>query len=592
MAEMTEITKIADQLILDGSQLHKEWSDIDEMYFMDPTALPRMTGPMQDKDDVKTTISPIVRNAVVGLVRLLTTNEPHFTAKSKTGSQKLTQIEDLCDVIWRESGAAKRADLHVDAVRSAALYSDVHIVGESVDDLIETVSDEEKQRLQDIRKRTPFLLEVRQPAESYPLFGRFGLRGLLRRYQTTGDDLNGAYKPSFVIGDSERPYVSDWFGMKDRVVWVEGHDSQPLMNEPHGLPELPIGISLADGSELWRLEEKRRQPFLYSMWKGELWKRHTGVLTAIFTSLNERGTGVLVGFDDSPDRIEVNFAGPGVRYITAPKPRILSDSAFDPNLVGLLNNVLGPLTDASTIYPQTLGSNEGMNSTTFSSLALMSQSGQLPTVPIRKAVIGAMQNVYRVILRWIKREGISLDGISDLKPSDIPDDIDLDIDLEIKLPQDMFKNIQVAETAVQMGLASKEWVHTNLMQLHDSTQMIKDIWGEQTAQQYFTAMLQQQIQKMFTPPTPTTPTAPSSPDQSMPPGGDQGTPPGTDQSMSPSGDQGMLPGADHNTPTGGDMTGGTQSPGGSQAAQAGGGILPMTQPIGSKMRKPKLPRGR
>lgn len=554
--EFEKIKKLAGQLKSASNALHTEYREIEQMYQMRDDV--NINSASHDKGDIKITISPSARNAVVGVVRLLTSSEPRFKCTSESGSEKVNEIEKLAKKMWKESSAFKRAPVWTDAVRTAVLFSDVHLTVDCVDDLLKVagMDEGERMRLNGIRKRTPFLFAVRHPIEGYPYFGEHGMRAYYRLYQTTGDEIKSRWgEPAGSQFDDNTQYnVNDWYDLTQRIIWMD--NNTVMVYAKHKMPELPIDVQLADGSELWTKPEEMRQPFLYASWKGGWWKRENLVYTSIFTSMAERGTGILLGFDEEPNNITVEFAGPGVRYIKAAKPRMLSDTALDPSLIAVKNQILEPIEGENTIYKQTLGQDVGNN--TFSSLSLLSQTGRLPIVPMQEAVQHGIERETMVVMRWIKREGIDLEGIVDMKASDIPDDLELTVELKVDLPQDMFRNVQIAEQAVDKQLVSREWVHTNLLDVPDSEAMTKQIWGEKAVDAFFSTAMQMAIQKASQPPAPPTTPAPT-PDPNAPPPAMPPTQPGD----VPDQMQGQ----------------GVSMPGGPASAMAGGGAMPATEPM-------------
>lgn len=545
--DITTVQTMADKIVADNSGLHSLYNEIEQAYFMDDAIAEKPTASAHDPDDIKVTLSPSARNDIIGIVRVMTATEAQIKAKSDTDTNHADDIEKLCRRVISESGLLSRGRITTDAVRATALYADTHLMLSSLDAMIQIATTEEKAGLQEIRKRTPFQLEVVNPNNGYPAFGRHGMRKYLRREKVRGEAIKEEWTlPAGMTLDDATDYeFNEWWDKTNRGVWLTEFKAMPLLAlTPHNLPELPISVALADGSALWPLPERMRQPFLYAKIRGGWLKRENLFYTQLFTSLWERGTGVLVGFDDDPGDVTVDFAGPGVRYIKAAKSRLLSDSALDPNLLVIKNQILDPIDAESTVYKQVLGSNAGASSTPFSSLSLLSSSGQVALTAIRESVQNSLKQILLVMLRWIKREGVDLKGIVDMKASDIPDDIELEITLDVKLPQDTFRNAQIAETLEKNGDVSHEWVQSNLLQIPDSKEMRKQIWTEQTAEVFYQALVQKALA--------------DNQNQQQ-----QGTP----ASTGPSGGTGTA--------------GGVVVPAGpgAEAAMAGGATLPATEPV-------------
>jgi len=480
---MDELKKIQDQarrLVSQNSERDLMFDELQDMYWMETSE----TVNKRDTADVKMTISPSARNEVLGMVRLLTTNDPHYIASAETGDPD--KVEKALNNILKRSDEVTLTKLTTEAARSAVLYSDVHLMIELVDDMLEVdgIPEYEKRRLEDIRSRTPFLVSAINPREGYPVFGRTGMRAYLRKYKALGADISERWGTEGLDEDEEYT-VYDWYGMENRAVWVE-EKSVPLMFAEHGMSRIPIVVMISDGTNLFRDEEHKRHPFLYAKWKGEWWKRENLLYTTLFTSMFERGTGPLVAIDPESlgqdGVLDVNYAGP-FRYITA-KAQLLNDKAFDADLLGA-RGLLDQVSGESTIYKQTLGENIGGSNTAYSTLAMLSQSGRLPLVSSQECIGAAFREMGNIIIRWIKAENIKNPWI---KPSEIGDDLELECTMEVKLPQDMFRNAQIA--AGLKGIVSTEWMHTNLLQIDDSNEMRYQVWSEAAADTVFQLEMQ------------------------------------------------------------------------------------------------------
>lgn len=555
--DFRKIQKQAQAIERDSGPLHIMYQEISEMYWMEDGSA-KVNG--RDKDDIKLTISPSARNEVIGMVRLLTASSPRYKASSKDGEPD--QVEKALMQMVKKSNIVKQVRAETDAARSAVLYSDVHLMVELVDDLlaIKSMPDYEQERLQEIRKETPFLISTISPMEGYPVFGAWGLRAYLRKYKAKGADIYERFGTNNL--DDEKDYtVYDWYGMKYRVIWLDEQASEPLLFKEHGLRRIPISCKISDGTNLWKDEARKRQPFLYAKWKGGLWKRENLLLTTLFTSMFERGTGPLAAIDPAslPDdqTVTINYEG-AFRYIIG-RAQLINDKAFDRDLLDA-NGLLDKISGESTVYKQALGQQLSSNQT-FSAFSMLSQSGRLPLVSPQETVSMAFQEIGEIIIKWIKAENVQNEL---LKAVDIPDDLELECDLQVKLPQDMFRNAQIASSL--KGIVSKEWVH-NLLQVDDSNKMTEQVWSEEAAEMFYQAMAQQFIQQAQQ--------AQQAAEQQKQAAKQQGqagldTPGAPGYSTSGAGQSDGLP------PMGG---GQAMIPGGPATAMAGGGAVEMTEPV-------------
>lgn len=471
--DFQDIKTQALDLVTKWGKLHKDYDEYEAIYFMEDRDK-RPQG--QDPDSYKLTISPTSRNALVGMNRLLRTATPKFTVEAGDDGGDTSNIEDGLGTIIKESSRTMpMSSLSGDAFLSATLYGLVTIRVDNVSDLlaIKGLPAYERERLLDIQSRTPFLLTVIPQAESYPKFGRFGLRAHLWKYETTVEEVRerwGADKlPSSKA--SSKVTVYDWYDMTDRVVWTDG-SNEPLLSAPHGLPFIPIVVKVAGGTSLFDKPEEQIAPFLYASAKAKLHQRETLVYTSLFTGVAERGAGMLVGIKPDPangDKIVVNYAA-GVRYIVGDVTP-LNDKGVDNELYNV-KRLIDELNGQSTIHGQSLGEGVGAN-VPFSSLVTMAQTGRLPLVDASECVGAAYAEIGKIICKWLKADGLANDLI---QPADIPDRLDIKCEMEPDLPQDKLRNSTIA--GALKGIVSKEWIRGNLLNITDSQAMDRDIWTE------------------------------------------------------------------------------------------------------------------
>lgn len=442
-----------------------------EMFFMEDENR-RPTNSNVDEKDWAITVSPSSRNEVVGMVRLLDTSEIHIIAKSNGAeADHSDKIEKALKSILRVSGEYRRARIESDAALSAVLYGPVVLYSESVDDLL-TVNSKDKYRarqLQQIQRRTPFLIRSINPEQSYPEWGEFGLISHTWKYTVKGSVLKERWGALNVKAENDYT-VFDIYDCENRLVYAEGV-TDVLFSGPHGLATLPIISRYSGGSSLFHEPERQMGSFLYAKAKSRLDKRENALLTAIATAINMRGLmGPLLSIDpeNAPEAIQIDYTG-GARFIKA-KAQQVDEKVIDP-VVFQWRSLLKEIGGESTIQSQTLG--QGNNQGTFSGLAMLSSAGKLPLVDSQRAIEMSFRDVFLNILQRIKDEAIVNDLI---QPQEIPDDIELEVSLEPNLPQDKLRNAQVAQSLGD--LVSDEWKHSNLLQVGDSAEMRKQITKE------------------------------------------------------------------------------------------------------------------
>lgn len=528
-ADFQDIKRQAADLYSQQAQLKALFTEYEDIFFMEnKDRQPSDTDP----DDWKPTISPTGRNSVVGMTRLLKTAEPKFTVEGGQGSDK---IEEGLLTIITESNKALEAKVQDDAILSAVLYGPVTLMIDSVDAILKVKSlpEYERTRLQEIRKATPFIYSVIPQAESYPKFGRYGgLRAHLWRYETTVDDVRERWGESAVGGKgSEKVIVNDWYGPKYRAVWIEGKGGL-IEGGEHKLPFIPIVCKTSGGSNLFNKPERKVQSFLYATVKAKLHQRETLVYSSLFTSMFLRGPGPLVSIDpqglaQTGDKIVVNYAGGGLRYIIGQATPI-NDKGIDRDMYDA-KRLLDELNGQSTIHGQSLGEGVGAN-VPFSSLVTMAQTGRLPLVDPAEAVGAVFADAGAIVLKWIKTDGIDNEIIP---AAEIDDDITIKCEMSPDLPQDQLRNSTIA--AQLKGLVSKEWIHSNLLNITDSGKMTKAIWSEESADALYQEIVKQTLPQLLqmlapNPPAPPMGAGPTGQTPPMP----QGMPPqGIDPNMPP-----------------------------------------------------------
>jgi hypothetical protein len=473
------------------------------------------------------------------------------------------------DAWWEASSERKRAPVHSDLALSAILFSDANLEVTAVQDLIdvEGIPEVRKNRLTELLEQAPIIFEVGSAFTTYPVWGEDGLSEYLRSYKVMGKALKERWG-AVGVKDNQEYILNDYYDLEYRCVWADGLN-EPFVSGAHSLQNMPCFSAVADGTDLFDTEIRKRQPFLYAKLKSELAKREDELLTVLFTSVNSRGTGPLAILD--PDSVQkgvtVNYAGL-LRYIVA-KGTFADDKAFDGNLIQL-RNMLDELGQRSTINSQTLGENIS-SGTPYSGYAMASQNGRIPIVPIQEACQKVIHDAGLFALKYFKDRGMTW---NDLTAAEIPEHFKLKVTLEVDLPQDQVKTAQIASQL--KDLVSVEWLH-NLLQIHDSEGMLTDIMTEQATKQAFTQDLPTLVQQMLamampTPPANPTPTAPPE----LPPGQGE-VPPGYHQMP----DGSMMP--DSEMQASQEMPGGggayPSTPGGPEMAQAGGIVNPATQPM-------------
>ena len=486
-----------DQIKSAQSQLKTIYNDIADMYWMANS--PNINTTAFDPNDIRYTISPTPRNQVVGLHRLLRSSKPEFHIERVDDQDVRTQIEEALTAWWDASCARKRAPIHSDLALSGVLFSDCNLTVTSVQDMIDipSISPIRKQRLQSLLLRTPILFEADSAFYTYPVWGDDGLQEYLRIYTIKGKALMERWGAQNL--DENQDYtLNDYFDTENRCVWADEIEQPLLGPEPYEMPDIPCFSAVADGTDLFVEEERKRQPFLYALDKSNLAQRDDELLTVLFTSIYSRGVGPLIVVDSTKagsDSIKVTYKGI-TRILEAPGgAQIANDTAFDANLIELRNALQG-IVQESTINSQTLGA-DIESGTPYSGYSMASQSGRLPILPVQEACQKVICDAASFALRYYKQGGMTWkdsDGNA-LKPASIPDDFMLTVKLEVDLPQDQFKMAQIV-SQMPKDIVSMEWIH-NLLQIHNSEKMMRDVMTDKALQLAFTTDMPNLMQEMI-----------------------------------------------------------------------------------------------
>lgn len=481
---ITKMRQVRDTLVTTYGKRDSLLKRYDEIFFMSRGESPKYLNGT-DENDVKETISSSGRDAVVGLARILKSAKVHVKVKNAEASDK---IEAGLKTMLRVSGEVNPlARVEDDTFLSTVLYGPGVMTCESVDDLIETQknpmdSDLPKYKneyvaaqLELIRRKTPFLFHAVSPKQSYPLFGAYGMVGHVRKYVLKGSEITDRW--GVVCNPNDNFNITDFFYYTDRLVEAEGI-SEPLMAEEWvsrdskgnmiGSINIPVFTRFAGGSSLWHEPEKQSQPLLYGKAAGNWDLRENLLWTYLFTAIYQQGIPgplLLIDPENAGEDIVVDYSD-GIRKIIA-KGQLQDPQIIDGDVLRL-KDLLDGQAATQTIQPQTLGQNTP--GITFSQFALASKAGLIPAVDPKAALEALYKDVFIHVLQRIKQENIENDLIA---PADIPDSIDMEVSIEPDLEQDDLRNAQIAVQIRNAGIASREWIETNILKIADSNEMFR-----------------------------------------------------------------------------------------------------------------------
>jgi hypothetical protein len=254
---------------------------------------------------------------------------------------------------------------------------------------------------------------------------------------------------------------------------------------------------------LWTKPEESTQPLLYTLMKSGMWEMQNMIYSVMFTVIRDMGVTPLYAHTTPPQMdgkpLDLDFDEyPGVvNLVTGETFQPLTNKGLvDPAVQqGLV--IATQKAQESTIYPQALGAPmEGQS--TFSELALLSQSGRLPLIGTQRRGGWGLGAVMEMCLAMMKTDGTEIKaGNIDLKATDIPEYVQIEAKLEVKLPQDKLQQANIA-TMISGGddpLMSKEWTRKEVLNVAQSGDMDKQVWTEKAANLMFQMFMQDQMAK-------------------------------------------------------------------------------------------------
>jgi len=504
-ALFSDIKDHAKQMQSDDRLRDIMFSDIDKMYLMQWQG---SSGKKSSKAQI--TISPDARNTVLGAVRLMVATDPQINIKNvsnKFDQTKVDNLEKAANRIWEVAGRAQGNPVHYDALLSAILYSEMHLAITSTNDLLEAAkkNGEGVDRAQQLADRTPFLIESWNPKDGHAEYDQLGLSGYYRQVDTTVQKLKssfGGLLPQATL--NRKTYavlkLNTFYDNTNVCIWT---DDGPIMLESHNLSSIPVVVQQTEGSRLWSKSEESHQPLLYTLLKSGLWEMENLILTVMYTTIKDMGFTPLYihkqGKNGVGKPLEMNFdEHPAIIELENDEDfaPITNKGLIDPAIENA-RQIAEQKSEQSTIYSQALGAPiEGTS--TYSELALLSQSGRLPLVGIQRRGGWGISSVIEMCLHRMKTDNTiyKSNGI-ELKPADIPDFFEAEAKLEVSLPQDKLQlaNIATTLTAGDEPQTSHKWTRENILNIGQSADMDKEIWTEKATYAQFQLFLQQQMQQ-------------------------------------------------------------------------------------------------
>lgn len=491
------------------------YDEMEEMFFMESSETSRME---QVMENVKITLSPDARNALLGAVRLLIATDPVFSMTKDTNDigDSTDKIEKFARTMWAASGKVNDCPIHYDAVLSGMLYSDVDIAIVSTQDLLSTATGRSaayRARIEDISNRTPYLFEVRNPRDCFPRWDRLGLAEHYRRVDTNVGEVRGAWgdmaKGLELRRSTDKVTLCEYWDLEYHTVWLDGM-SEPILHAPHNLPFIPIVAMVAEGSRsLFSRVDWQRQPFLFGLAKSGLWSRQNLALTVMYTMAFAIGANPMFVYkrNQAGKTLDVSFDRPGglISIEQGEEYAPLLRQVIDPSIRESLE-IATQKGMESTIYRQALGEPLGGNAP-YSMVALLSQAGRLPLISPQRKIGWAIGACMEIAFKWMRvekgkeRKSQYAGQVAELNRKEIPANIEIDALLDISMPQDELQAANIANILAQgdSPLVSQDWVRKNILKIEQGADMVKQIWGERAANILASRFFMEQAQRMSAP---------------------------------------------------------------------------------------------
>lgn len=476
-------------------------------------------GAMEKVDMVKITKDPDPRNAIQGAHRLLTVTEPKISVPYDKNRIEAIQVSEAMEKVGvamlQSSGRISGRPVHFDAALAGLLYSEVQLQVKRTKDLYdqtEGASPAVRRRAKRIMEMTPYLFDVFNPRQGYPVWDAMGLREYHRVYSTTLDQLLSEWGADAEraarrlgmdhIEDRLKPItVSEYWDLTTRGVWVE-NDTRPVYLGDHELSNIPVVCTITEGSSLFDTPENSRQPFLITEYKSGMWNRKNLSLTVLFTTLANFGLAPLYVFRKG----DANQVAPSIRqagliqYLElepgADFAPLLNKGIMDPAAAQALE-IAERKTEESTMYKSTLGGFLG-SGTAYSTHAMLSQLGRIPLETTRRMVGWAIADALRIAFDWMRTDSRAgsykayANGVAEeIDVTVIPEFFEIECDLDVALPQDRLNQANVYNQLE--GKVPARILVEDILGIGQYEEMAEELLSEQAFKVYSTAYLQQMV---------------------------------------------------------------------------------------------------
>jgi len=449
-------------------------------------------------DTIKPTISPTARNKVLGSWRLLISQEPKFKVRSDTADpNQIEALEKFISLMWQRAGKVNGRPLHHDIILSMLLYGEAHIGINTIQDFKAFNPDDK--RVDRIGKLTPILFDVWNPKTGYPEFDKFGLTAFYREVQVEkswvrtnyADILENEYALKNRLKGDGNVTLKTYYDLKYYCVDL---DYDNIICCEHGLPCIPIAVTMSDGSDLFDKAEQQRQPMLYTLAQSRIWERENLYLTVTTSNLFALGCmPMLVYTHDTNSKLNINNDDGVLKADLARGETLdfMQTKGFLTQEMMNMGQMYSDYIDQSTVYDTAFG--EGGTSASFSEASLLSVAARLPLVSTQEQCGMALANAVDLALLTMKERKINFkhDDI-EFRWKDIPPDYEITCKLDMTQPQERLQRANEAAVILANGLTSKQWAQENTIGVENTMEMNKQMLDEKVEQ----ALVEYKIQEL------------------------------------------------------------------------------------------------
>lgn len=453
-------------------------------------------------DTIKPTISPTARNKVLGAWRLLISQEPKFKVRSDTAEPSVIEnLEKFISLMWQRTGKVNGRPLHHDIILSMLLYGEAHIGVNTIQDF--KAFNPNDKRVDRVGKLTPLLFDVWNPKTGYPEFDKFGLSAFYREVQVEKSWVRTNYAALFEdhYGMEKKLQGDGFVTLKtyyDLKYYSVDIDYENIICCEHGLPAIPIAVTMSDGSDLFDKSEQVRQPLLYGLAQSRLWERENLYLTVTTSNLFALGCMPLLAYThDMNSELKIkNNAGVLMADLAKGESiDFIQSKGFLTTEMQNMGAMYKDYIDKSTVFDVAFG--EGGGSGSFSEQSLLNVSARLPLVSTQEQCGMALANVMDLALLTMKERKLNFkhDDI-EFKWKDIPSDYEIICKLDMTQPQERLQRANEAAIILANGLASKEWTQENTIGVENTEEMNNKMMNEKVEQALVEYRIQEIVQDM------------------------------------------------------------------------------------------------